>query len=219
MSNHGASSGTILNAHNQVTPLHLSNTNIGKQIGKLVKHGAEAGVKYGEYKNQVNKEYEAKAKPFLNDLAKQKAKEAKGVNNKTQISFGPSLPVSPGAMPKPVNRDTPSGQLTRNPAYMAWKDKARQFNNDRGMQRTVQGHPADLGSSATHIPGKAPSPRLSRSKANQAKSLNQANRIQKLRDTNIEAQKNRHDFNAKWNRNAGASPSSAASDSATIHKL
>lgn len=218
MSNHGQT-GTILNAHNQIDRLHLSHTNVGKQLGKLVKHGAEAGVKYGQYKEQVNKEYEAKAKPFLNDLAKQKANEAKKVTNKTQISFGPSLPVSPGAMPKPVGRHPETGQLTRNPAYMSWKDKARQFNNDRGMQRVVQGHSAELGSSATHIPGKAPSPRLSRSKANQAKSLNQANRIQKLRDQNIEAQKTRHDFNKKWDRNAGAAPSSAASDSATIHKL
>jgi len=196
-----------------VSMMQFQPYNLGKKVGEGIKKGVTLGAEYGK---AVSTEKAAAARK----LAKQKIAEKKALPTKTQISFGPTLPVSPGKMPAPVNRGKDAGKFESNPAYGKWKGDARKFNSGMSMQRVVQGHSADLGDSATKIPGKTPPPKLSRSKASQTKAMNEAQRIEGVRNTNIQANQQRQAFQQKWHhRSGGAAPSGLASDSARIHHL
>jgi hypothetical protein len=59
----------------------------------------------------------------------------------TRVEIGPTIPIHPGTMPKPVTRGE-GGAFAPNEAYGRWKERARTFNAGLEDQRIIQGHNA-----------------------------------------------------------------------------
>jgi hypothetical protein len=133
-----------------------------KPFGKkstAIKKGAFAGIKRANNtKEKLTAVSTTRAPNRPKKVKQQKVEKDFSENNLNLNQFpvveiGATIPIHPGKQPSPTRRV--NNKIASNPAYDAWKERARKFNAGVEEQAIAMGQHGDIPLGKVKVPGKA----------------------------------------------------------------